>query len=153
MNPTIAEGTRRLRSAGLLPPGDTGGCTSEEITRIESKVGQRLPGVYRDFLAVVGRSSGGFMRGSDLACDQLLRINREARDLTREGGLSLSSSAFVFLMHQGYQFLCFDLGAGADPEVSRFEEGGAIQRLGVSFSSWFLGAVDDEIRIVRGLGR
>lgn len=153
MNPTIAEGSRRLRSAGLLPPGDTGGCSSEEIAQIESQVGQRLPGVYRDFLALVGRASSGFMRGSDFACGQLLRINREARDLLREGGLSLSSSAFVFLMHQGYQFLYFDLNGGADPEVSRFEEGGTIQRLGVSFSIWFLGAVDDEIRIVRGLGR
>jgi hypothetical protein len=56
-------------------------------------------------------------------------------------------------MHQGYQFLYFHAGEGDDPEVHRYEEGGPLQRLGVNFSTWFLSAADDEIRIVRGLGR
>lgn len=153
MNPTILAGLQRLQAAGLLPSGSTGGCTPEEIDRIESQVGHRLPGVYVDFLSALGRSSGGFMRGSDFACGQLIRLNREARELVREGGLSIPALAFVFLMHQGYQFLYFDVSGGSDPEVHRFEEGGPLQRVGVTFSNWFSGAVDDEIRIVRGLGR
>lgn len=116
-------------------------------------MGQSLPAAYKEFLAHLGRSAGSFLRGSDFTCDQLWRINREARELVRERGVDLPRAAVVFLMHQGYQFLYFHAAEGDDPEVHRYEEGGPLQRLGVSVSTWFLNAADDEIRIVRGLGR
>lgn len=153
MNATISEAVRRLREAGLSPLGGANGCTPGEILLVESQVGRRIPSVYRDFLSVLGRATGGFMVGSDYAWDQLTRINTEARELVREGGLSLPDSAFVFLMHQGYQFRFFHFSADPDPEVNHFEEGGLFRRNGKSFSNWFLGAVDDEIRIMRDLGQ
>jgi len=149
----IAEGLRQLRAAGLVESGTASGCTSAEIARIETSLELRLPAAYREFLAHLGKSAGAFLQGSDFACSQLVRVNHEARDLLRESGHSLPRTCLVFLMHQGYQFLYFHSGESDDPDVHRFEEGGSPQPLRMSFTSWFLRAAEDEIRIASGLGQ
>ena len=151
MNPTIADGLHRLRAAGLTQRAV--GCSLDEIAQVEMELRATLPATYREFLLALGSSGGAFLQGSDFAWSQLARINREARELVRSAGARLPPSAFVFLMHQGYQFLFFAVSEGRDPQVLRFEEGGSIQPVGMAFSEWFLSAADDEIRAWRNVRR
>ena len=153
MNTAIARGLRHLRVAGAIRQGDALGCKPSDIDRIESDLAVKLPSVYKEFLSTLGRGAGTFLSGSDFNYADLPRINSEARDLAHDAGIDLPTSAFVFLIHQGYQFLWFDTSEGADPEVRRFREGEPGERLGRPFSAWFLNEADYHIRVMRSLGR
>jgi hypothetical protein len=137
---------RRLRAAGLTPPDRVRGCSMQELASLESHLRARLPTTYREFLLALGHDGGAFMIGSDFCFDRLGDLQVEARELASKA-TEIPRSAFTFLMHQGYEFLFFNLGDSDDPEVLRCEEGGAPQPLGIPFTTWFQGAADDEIRI------
>ena len=151
MNTRIADGLRLLQDAGLVQ--GVRGCTPEEIAQVEAQARLTLPATYKDFLSHLGVSAGRFLQGSDFAVTQLPGANRHARELVQSAGSVLPPTAFVFLMHQGYEFLFFDTAEGGDPEVFRFEEGGDIQKVGMTFSTWFLQTANDEIRVWRNLGQ
>lgn len=140
---------QRLRDERLTL--DAKGCTEGEIVALEAKTGGPFPASYRHLLAEIGRDWGRFMVGSDVALGDLLRINEEARELAAGMDVTLPSSVFVFLMHQGYVFLSFFSGQGDDPPVHRFMEGEGLKALGVSFSEWLWLAAEDEIRIRKEL--
>ncbi len=125
---------------------DARGCTEAEVAGLESRLRSKLPASYREFLFALGNDAAEFMQGSDLALKEVPSINDSARRLVAEAGQSLSSKAFVFLMHHGYQFLCFNLGEGDDPQVHRFMEGETLTPLGMPFTEWFRMAADDTIR-------
>lgn len=148
-NASVKATCQRLRDERLTL--DAKGCTEGEIIALEANTGGPFPAAYRHFLGEVGRDWGRFMVGSDVALGDLLRINGEARELVAEAGTTLPPSAFVFLMHQGHEFLCFFSGQGDDPPVHRFMEGEGLKALGISFSEWLWLAADDEIRIWKRL--
>jgi hypothetical protein len=125
---------------------DARGSTEAEVAALESQLRSRLPAPYRAFLLALGADPGHFMPGSDLALKDLTRINEEARRIVAAAGQTLPAAAFAFLMHQGYQFLCFNLGEGDDPPVHHFIEQVTLKPLGKSFSEWFRLAADDAVR-------
>lgn len=142
MTRSIDSGLRLLRDAGLLRGAK--GMSAAEIAQIEAMAGGHLPATYIQFLSRLGVSAGLFMHGSDFTCGQLPGINRIAREITSKVNVVLPRTAFVFLMHQGYDFLYLDPAEGNDPEVWKFEDGGTVRRLGMSFSAWFDLAASDE---------
>jgi hypothetical protein len=108
-----AERLYRLTSRQVIP------CTLEEIEELEQWRGQRFPEVYREFLLWMGRSGGDFLAGSDCFYANLKNLQSDAQELLEEDKFSgkLPDNAFVFFMHQGYQFGFFYLDDKADPAV------------------------------------
>jgi hypothetical protein len=67
-----------------------------------------LPPSYVEFMLLAGHGVDGYLVGSDFTLGQLEGARGSAEDLLRESGLPpLPSRAFVFSMHQGYQFYYF----------------------------------------------
>ncbi|MEZ6009901.1 MAG: SMI1/KNR4 family protein [Planctomycetota bacterium] len=140
----------RLRAAGLCPPRSTRGCPPGAIAHLESVWGGPLPSSYKLFLQALGGNAGGFLRGSAFTCDELDRVNVGARELAAESGLALPDHAFVFFMHQGYQFSFFLLDGEDDPPIYGFLEGDAdLQPRGISFSRWLEDVACNAIRLVK----
>ena len=84
------------------------GCSDKEIESILSGTGDAVPEAYREFLAVAGRGMDEFLVGSDFTVDELDGVREAADELLAESGLQpLQPTAFVFAMHQGYQFYFF----------------------------------------------
>ena len=78
-----------------------------------------LPDSYRHFLLSAGHGIDEFLAGSDFTIDDLKGVREAADELLVEGGLEpLANDAFVFAMHQGYQFYFF-----ANGEVYYYREG------------------------------
>jgi hypothetical protein len=84
-----------------------------------------LPAAYRAYLLIAGRRSPSAWVGTDCTIDWLYQLHDAAEELLREWGQPLlSADAFVFLMHQGYQFMYFVAdGRSDDPPVHYFMEG------------------------------
>lgn len=98
-------------------------CSNREIESLEKLYGFTLPGTYKQFLREMGHDAGEFMRGSTFDYGDLNDINEAAHELVKENNfLPLPSNAFVFWMHQGYQFVFFKIGEGDDPPVYYYNE-------------------------------
>lgn len=148
----IEEFVDRLRTsllAGRLP---CRGCSSAEIEEIASGQNVALPAAYRAFLSMIGRGCGDFLVGSDCFYPAVLNVRDYAMDLLREGGVEagLPDDAFVFLCHQGYEFLFFKTADHAeDPAVYFYAEGMAAPEHRWSAFSEFLSATLNEQLAVR----
>jgi hypothetical protein len=83
---------------------------------VERDQGVALPGAYRRFLEVMGRDGGGLWTGTEVCYPEVLGLREAAVELLEEdhSAFALPSTAVVFMMHQGYQFMFLD---GADPRV------------------------------------
>jgi hypothetical protein len=144
----------QLVAGGVVDRSRLQGCSEAEIAAIEHERGVALPGAYRTFLAAMGKSPGGFLRGSDLEYSALRSLRAWAEELLVEcdAALELDLADFVFVMHQGYQFLFFRCGVSDDPPVYLFlEHEPRVQRVAESFSSWLASAAQDEIEAVAAL--
>lgn len=118
----IVEGIIAL---GLAAPDEIEGCTPDEIEEVEKRFALRLPGIYRAYLARLGRREGEFLIGSDFGYPTILTLREAAEELLAENNatITLPANAFVFLMHQGYQFLFFHAdGVNDDPPVYWYME-------------------------------
>lgn len=101
------------------------GCIRDEVRAIEQNLGISEPLAYQEFLLSMGCGAGKFLRGSDCFFDRLFQIQEWAIELLQENNFprSLPDDAFIFLMHQGYQFSFFRLSEGADPPTYSYCEG------------------------------
>jgi hypothetical protein len=103
------------------------GCTPVQIESIKLAQGVLyLPQTYVDFLFTMGKRAGGLFIGTDCFCDQLSSLKTFAAELLIEDetDYQLPDDAFVFLMHQGYQFMYFHTQDKADdPIVYHYMEG------------------------------
>jgi hypothetical protein len=99
-------------------------CTEDEIRMLEQQIGLPLPGAYKEFLLWMGHGAGGFLRGSDCFYERLPPLRAWALELLWENGYAepLPGDAFVFYMHQGYQFYFVRVGEGDDPPVYFYSE-------------------------------
>jgi len=99
-------------------------CSLQEVEELEQWVGHRLPEAYREFLSWMGHSGGGVLAGTDCFYRDMKRIQAGAKELLEENQYSgeLPRDAFVFCMHQGYQFIFFHLEDGDDPPVYYYVE-------------------------------
>lgn len=100
------------------------GCTANEIAEIESYFKVQLPNAYTDFLKTMGRGAGDYLKGSSVFYDEIFDLKDGAVDLLTENNFKpLPEDAFVFYMHQGYQFAFFLSETSDDPPVFYFYEG------------------------------
>jgi hypothetical protein len=78
-----------------------------------------LPAIYEEFLARMGKGAGQFLVGSDYLLPALLRLREDAAALLEESGVGfrLDRTDFVFVGHQGYGFLFFNVADSPDPPV------------------------------------
>ncbi len=84
----------KLVEAGLAEPDSFKGCTEEEIKTLEGWCSVHLPQCYRDFLAVMGRTAGEFLVGTDYSFPKMLGFLTDA-----EGLLQTSQSNFTLSRH------------------------------------------------------
>jgi SMI1 / KNR4 family (SUKH-1) len=99
-------------------------CTEEQLVRLEGWYGYPLPQSYREFLLWMGSWGGGLLVGSDCFYGDLKDIQECAREILKENNFPgvLPDDAFVFWMHQGYQFLFFRSCEGENPPVYYYLE-------------------------------
>jgi hypothetical protein len=76
------------------------------------------------FILTMGKGAGDLLAGSDVFYHQIEGLQDVAVEMLIEDGFpqKLSEDAFVFFMHQGYQFNFFNTSAGDDPPVYRYLE-------------------------------
>ena len=100
------------------------GCTPKEISKIEEFFNIQLPSTYREFLYSMGKSAGDFMQGSTVFYKEIFDLKEaSSRILEDDEFRPLPADAFVFWMHQGYQFAFFILTEGDDPPIYFYQEG------------------------------
>ncbi|MBE9161631.1 MULTISPECIES: SMI1/KNR4 family protein [Microcoleaceae] len=116
---------QQLIELKLIRQDELVGCTPDEVMAIQQQLGISLPLAYQEFLLSMGRSAGKFLRGSDCFLNHLPQLQEWAVELLNENNFpeSLADDAFIFLMHQGYQFSFFRLSEGADPPIYSYCEG------------------------------
>ena len=127
MNPYINKFKESLIGHGIATSEEIVPCSPEEVEQIESAQGVKVPKMYRDFLLTMGRGAGKFYQGTDCFYPRLLEVREYALELLEEDDTDFSfpQDAFVFLVHQGYQFMYFWDESGSDePQVYYFMEGG-----------------------------
>jgi hypothetical protein len=99
-------------------------CTPGEVAKIEHHFSCSLPMVYKAFLLAAGKESKLYMTGSHFFYGDIFLLKEYAEELLVENNFkALPEKAFVFFMHQGYQFAFFILDSGDDPEVFYYYEG------------------------------
>lgn len=155
MDQSIEKAIMQLTEAGLVNPSEIKGCSAAEIAQIENTFHVQLPAIYKDFMARMGKAAGRFLEGSDHLFPAPLRLRKDAELLLKQSGASfkLDPSHFVFLGHQGYEFLFFDVRDPVDPAVFLLMEGEEPRKVFAHFSDWLLSAVADEIEAFRALRR
>lgn len=144
----------KLLQSGLANKANLQGCSTSEIEKLEAASQVVLPGAYKEFLCAIGKSAGEFLIGEDVFYSDILNLRGYADELLAESqaGFVLPKSAFVFLMHQGYQFLFFDTASGEDPAVFHYMEKEAQPKeVFTNFSKWLNAILDDEIAISKSL--
>lgn len=154
--PTVLESLENLLSAGITTTERTKGCSDSEIEQIESSLNVKLPTSYKEFLKFMGKGAGDFLVGTDLFSPMLPTLRAWAEDLLSrtDSRFRLPGNAFIFLVHQGYQFMYFLLDTDDDPEVFYYEEGDTAPRLVIGrFTEWLASTVDDEINVRRNAGK
>ena len=138
---------KELLNAGLAQASSFVGCTEEEINSLERTFALCLPRCYREFLALMGRSAGEFMEGTDYSFPGLLVFRKDAERLLHSGQseFRLATPAFVFAFHQGYTFLFFDSEINDPPVLMFTESAKKPTKISNSFSDWLLNAVQEDI--------
>jgi len=142
-----------LTQAGMVTPGDLKGCTLEEIGQIKTRFRLQLPAIYKEFLTRMGKGAGRFLNGSDYLFPALLRLREDAESILKESEMQfkLDAKDFVFVGHQGYEFLYFNSRQAPDPPVFLLTEGDEPQQVFAHFSEWLLSCVSDEIEAFKSV--
>ncbi len=148
MEQAIVSTVEKLVQAGVVERSQAAGCSLEEMAQIENDFGVTLPRSYKEFLRLLGRSSGDFLHGTTFNYPGVIQLREMAIELLESCGseFSLAPSDFVFLGHQGYQFMFFDTAVSDDPPVIYYiDQESAPKQIFESFSAWFSVCADDEI--------
>jgi hypothetical protein len=118
---------QQLEKSNLIMPknGDISVCNNDEIMLLEKNLGYYLPIAYKEFLQLMGKGAGEFLQGSDCFYQHLLLLQKWALELLKENNFpeKLPEDAFVFFMHQGYQFSFFRFSEGENPPTYYYCEG------------------------------
>ena len=99
-------------------------CTKDEVHQLEQEVHLTLPKAYKEFLLTMGKGASDFLIGSEFLYQHLPRLQETAKEMLTEDAFpqQLPADAFVFFMHQGYQFNFFRTSEGDDPPIYRYFE-------------------------------
>jgi hypothetical protein len=128
-----------LVQRGLVNRSDFVGCSDAEIEEIAVGWPSSLPASYIAALRRFGKGASFLWRGTDFHYPEVLEIRESAEELLDwiEADFRLEKNDYIFLDHQGYQFLYFKLGTGDDPEVYYFIETEELpKKVYDSFTAW-----------------
>ncbi len=116
----FAEVNARTHVADAVHP-----CTEQQIAQLEQQYHLTLPAAYKEFLRWMGNGAGRFMAGDAAFYDALPQLRAFALEMLAENHVPqrLPDDAFVFSMHEGYQFLFFRTSEGDNPPVYWYGEG------------------------------
>jgi SMI1-KNR4 cell-wall len=137
----------------LAKPNEIVGCSISDIQELKTLITGELPYQYVEFLRAVGKHAGLFFRGTRIYFPEIFSLRSAANNLLIESQVdfNLPPLAFVFCMHQGYEFDYFILGSSDDPEVYRYTEGNlAPEKIFDCFSEYFVAAVDMHVNALYG---
>jgi hypothetical protein len=112
------------RNAGV--PRSLRGYTNQEAKGLESQYGVKLPPAFVAYLKLMGHDTDWLFLGTDASLHHLKQLRKWADNLLVHNGkpFELYPQDFVFLMHQGYQFMWFRAdGSSEDPPVFYYLEG------------------------------
>lgn len=137
--------------SGLARPEEVKPCSEDEVRALEVSLGIELPNSYRNFLLAMGRSAGSLFIGSSAFYESLFELREWAQELLEENEVRdpLPPDAFVFLMHQGYQFMFLRNSEGEDPPVRSYNEadpGQTFQVIAPSFTQFLADAIEGHAR-------
>jgi len=120
----FAEVNARTHIADAVHP-----CTEQEIAQLERQYHLTLPPAYQEFLRWMGHGAGRFLAGDGCFYDALPQLRAYALELLEENHVTyrLPDDAFVFSMHDGYQFLFFRVSEGENPPVYWYGEGEPVE--------------------------
>jgi hypothetical protein len=138
---------KRLNELGVVSPENLIGCSPAEIERIKETCKSHLPSSYLEFLTIMGRGAGRYFRGTDMYFPVIIKLQEWAIEIVAENPnkFQLPNDAFVFSMHQGYQFMYFRTNGGDDPKVYYYMEGrDQAECITDSFSAYLLQSALDE---------
>ncbi len=149
----LSQAKTRLEELQTIHPENAMPCSEDEVLALERRIGRALPGAYKEFLLWMGHGSTGVFRGTDCFYYDLPVIRTGASELLQEDGFPepLPADAFVFLMHQGYQFAFFRLSEGEDPPVSYYYEGakgGWLFPVAAHFSEYVLMEIETYAKLI-----
>jgi hypothetical protein len=148
----ISDSVKKLIRMRIAKPQEIKGCSDDEISTLEARYHLSLPKLYKEFLREMGHRAGSFYQGTDFFYESLFDLRESAEELLREdeSRFQLPDDAFVFFMHQGYQFMYFrTANRDDDPPVFNYLEGYSVPRQAYdSFSTFLLESVEDHIRIL-----
>lgn len=139
----------RLIESGVCQENEICGASAEEVQALSESVGVSLPSAYQEFLLAVGNGAGAFLEGEDVFISEIGNLKEEAVSLLDGNGdaFTLPADAFVFLMHQGYEFDYFIASEGDDPPVYQYVEGnGPPVKVWNSFSDFLRESIDSHAR-------
>jgi len=144
---SVAEVVESLIRSGRVRAEELSGCSESEVASLERDFGFRLPARYREFLLAMGHDAGPLLRGSRVSYKDLPRLRESFQELLEEDGSTfpIPREAFVFYMHQGYDFLYFLASGGDDPPVYQYVEGDGQPELQWASFTDFLAEVSDRI--------
>jgi hypothetical protein len=121
MSGAVSEFIDRFRAIGL--DGSPG--SPADVAQVEMDAGKPLPAAYKAYLFIAGREPPTAWVGSNCTIKDLPKLFDWAEHLLSENHQPpLPKQAFVFIMHQGYQFKYFIADGGSDdPPVYYYLEG------------------------------
>ncbi|WP_444911673.1 SMI1/KNR4 family protein [Microbulbifer sp. PAAF003] len=94
------------------------------LKNLEKKYSIALPRKYNEWYNQGGHKVKSLV-GTDVDFPRLAELQEWARELLEEdnSNFKLPENSFVFLMHQGYQFMYFVCDGNENPEVWYYNEG------------------------------
>ncbi|WP_435166716.1 SMI1/KNR4 family protein [Paenibacillus glycanilyticus] len=125
------------------------GCSESEIKELEIKINHIFPPDYREFLQIAGHGAGLLFRGTDIYFKNIKELTKEATELLRdnEESFTLPEDAFVFCMHQGYEFNYFRFSEGKEPPIYQYIEGEGEPRIvWHDFKSFLLEEINNNLK-------
>jgi hypothetical protein len=135
-----------LIAVGISKREQIEGCSEAQVDEVEASFGRPLPASYREFLLTAGQGAGRFMLGTDFYYPYMLDMTEGGAEILVESNekFSLPPDAFVFSMHQGYQFMFFRASEGDDPPVYYYYEGEGTPRcISDSFSGYLFRSIEE----------
>jgi hypothetical protein len=123
----MLEAAKAIHAEKIAPIlGQAVGAPEDDVVALESRIGQKLPSAYREYLIWMGRDFNGIFRGSNWFVTDVEPNRQVLKDLLEEIGSTyeLAPSHVVFFTHQGYMAAWFDAaGDLQDPECFFINDG------------------------------
>ena len=153
----------RLVTNCIAAVADMHGFSPREVEEFERLAGKPLPLAYRQFLEAVGHGAGTFLQGTSVFYGQVTALTDAqgrtdtARDLLAKNGFEgqLPDDAFVFYLHQEYEFGYFRIGEGDNPPVYQYWEGSdrPPQLAWPSFTDYLVEVIGNRMEALRRMAR